>query len=93
LNSSVEEATVNNRIIVQRRRNHSRGASFTRQPAVQAVNEAVPNSYTRSDRPPTAICTISLRPNHIFTLGGVLDFGFRGMVRLRIISVPCGGLS
>ncbi len=35
------------------------------------VSEAVPNSCTKSDRPPATICTSSLRPNFFFALVGV----------------------
>ena len=60
---------------------------------MNAVNEAAPNSYPRSSRPVGGGLHHLTATEFLDPIEVVLDFGFRALVRLRIISVPCGGPS
>ena len=90
MNSSVAKRPLPRLIIVQRRRNHS-GRCVRVSVASSAEREAAPNSYARSGRP---FGRLSTSPEPI-TLHTSWRFWFSVWFgeRLRIFSVPCGGLS
>ena len=55
--------------------------------------QAATDSYARSSRPIGGDVLHRTATEFLDPIEGVLDFGLRSSVRLRIISVPCGGLS
>ena len=90
LNSSVASATGNGGIV--RQAASESFASGVRDSAAHgAVSEAAPNSYTRSSRSTRQ----RLAPIHGDQVPSIPSkgFWFSCVGRLRIISVPCGGLS